>query len=205
MIRIGITGGFGSGKSAVAEFFEQAGYPVLHADPLAKELMATNPALKKRLKEIVGREAFLEDGTLNTAHIAALIFSDHEIKKDVEAAVHPAVIRAIESKFDTLERLNKTSIAFVEAALIYESRIESMFDYIIAVTAPLETRIARSIERDGITGNEARRRINAQYHEAYVNEKADFVVDNSGNIDRLHERLQFILHLLEALAIKGGK
>jgi dephospho-CoA kinase len=200
MKRIGITGGFGSGKSVVAAFFEQAGYPVLHADPLAKELMVSNPAVRSRLIQIIGVHAYKNDGSLDTAYIAGRIFSDHTLKKLVEDVVHPAVIRSIESKLDTLERLNKTRIAFVEAALIYESHMESMFDYIIAVNAPLEIRIKRSMERGGIPESEVHRRIAAQYPQELITEKADFVVKNAGTVEQLHAKLEFVLQLLSTLA-----
>jgi dephospho-CoA kinase len=200
MKRIGITGGYASGKSVVSAFFEQAGYPVLHADPLAKELMVSNPGVKAEIERIVGKQAYGKDGRLDTAFVAGQIFSDQNIKGKVEAVVHPAVIRSIESKLDTLERLDKSHIAFVEAALIYESRIDSMFDYIIAVYAPLGVRMERGIKRDGLSESEVHRRIASQYPQEYIAERADFVIENAGSLDQLNTRLTFILRLLETLS-----
>jgi dephospho-CoA kinase len=200
MKRIGITGGYASGKSVVSTFFEQAGYPVLHADPLAKELMVSNPGVKAEIERIVGKQAYGQDGRLNTAFIAEQIFSEQHIKEKVEAVVHPAVIRSIESKLDTLERLDKSRIAFVEAALIYESHIDSMFDYIIAVYAPLEVRTDRGIKRDGLSAGEVHRRIASQYPQEYIAERADFVIENAGSLEQLNPRLTFILRLLETLS-----
>jgi len=195
MLRIGITGGYGSGKSTVAKYFEENGYPVIYADPLAKELMQTDKTLIKQLTDLLGKATYTPDGRLNTQYIAKNIFTNPQKKRVVERIVHPAVLESINTYFSDKDKQQSDRLAFVEAALIYESKIEQLLDYVIVVTAPLEKRIEWIKRRDGADETEIRNRINAQHSDGYLVSRADFVIENTGDISYLHNRCAFIENL----------
>jgi dephospho-CoA kinase len=195
MLRIGITGGYGSGKSTAARYFEERGYPVVYADPLAKKLMTDNPEVRIKLVSLMGEGAYHADGTLNKKYIADLIFSDSAKKSALERVVHPVVLTAVTAAFSEFERNQSTRMAFVEAALIFESHMEKILDYVVAITAPEDVRIRRIVERDGINREEIRERITAQYTDEYLKSKADFSIENTGDITHLNERCSFLENL----------
>lgn len=192
MLRIGITGGFGSGKSTVAAYYEKKQYPVIYADPLAKKLMVEDKAIRKKLTNLLGKKAYLPDTSLNKEYVAHVIFSEPAKKREVERIVHPAVLDSIEKSFSKLLKKKASSLAFVEAALIYESRMEEMFDYVVVVTAPVEDRIRRIAKRDKTNEDEIRKRIAAQRPDEYLISRADFVIQNNGDIRHLHQRCAFL-------------
>jgi dephospho-CoA kinase len=195
MLRIGVTGGYGSGKSTAARYFEERGYPVVYADPLAKKLMTDNPEVRTKLVSLLGEGAYNANGTLNKKYIADLIFSDTVKKSALERIVHPAVLAAVNAAFSEFERNHSTRMAFVEAALIFESHMEKMLDYVIAITAPEDVRIRRIVERDGKNPEQVRKRIAAQHPDEYLKSKADFSIENTGDIAQLYERCSFLENL----------
>ncbi len=199
MLRIGITGGYGSGKSTAAQFFEKKGYPVLYADPLAKRLMTEDKNIRSKLSTLLGTNTYNPDGSLNRQYVANTIFSDHGKKRALERIVHPAVLAYIDNYFSKLEQQQKKTFAFIEAALIFESGMEKMLDYVIVVSAPEEQRARRIAKRDGVSEEEIRKRIAAQHSEVHLKTKADFVIENKGDIDYLYERCTFLEQLFHSL------
>lgn len=200
MLRIGITGGLGSGKSTAAKYFETKGYPVTYADPIAKQIMAEDKKVREKIESILGPNAYRADGTLNTDYIAASIFSDRRKKNHVEGIVHPVVIKRISDFFDSHERKGEHPMAFVEAALIFESNMDSLLDYVIVVSAPEPTRIDRVALRDGSDKSSIRDRIRSQFSDELLRTRADFVLENTGDIDHLHRRCAFLEKVLLTIA-----
>jgi dephospho-CoA kinase len=192
MLRIGITGGFGSGKSTAAAYYGKKQYPVIYADPLAKKLMVKDKAICKKLTDLLGTKAYLPDTSLNKEYVAQIIFSEPEKKREVERIVHPAVLDSIEKSFSKLLKKHPPTLAFVEAALIFESHMEDMLDFVVVVTAPVEDRIRRIAKRDKTDEDEIRKRIAAQRSDEYLISRADFVIQNNGDIRRLHQRCAFL-------------
>ena len=144
MLKIGLTGGIGSGKSLVCRIFETMGIPVYYADKEAKKLMWRNKQLKTSVKQLLGEEAYLKNGRLNRKHIADQVFSNKDLLQQLNKLVHPAVALDL----DRWMSEQKTKYAIEEAALIFEAGSQHYFDKIITVAADDELRISRVISRD---------------------------------------------------------
>jgi dephospho-CoA kinase len=175
MLKIGLTGNIGSGKTTVSKIFEIFGVPVFYADDAAKNVMINDTQLISEIKSAFGDVSYFEDGTLNRKHIAAIVFNNDEQLARLNSIVHPATFRA----FDEWVR-NFDDIPYVlkEAALLFESDSYKMCDYNISVLAPLETRIERVVKRDDLTRDEIVRREAKQFAEEEKAQLADFVIKN---------------------------
>lgn len=171
---IGLTGGIGSGKTTIANYFSTLGIPVYIADDEAKKLMESSK-VKDLIKEKFG-ESIFENTILNRAKLAEIVFADSEKLNQLNAIVHPAVQNHFKKWL-----LNHEASPFViyEAAILFESGNYKNCDYIITVTAPLESRIQRVIGRDKTTREHVLKRINAQWNDEQRISKSDFIIDNS--------------------------
>jgi dephospho-CoA kinase len=196
-VLIGITGSIGSGKSTVAEVFEEEGIPVLRADLIAKELMQHDPAMQEAIRATFGPEAY-RDGELDRRFLASQIFSDREKLERMNAIVHP---RTIAEQGIRARRLidQGAKVVACEAALIFESGGEGRFDYIVVVDAPPEIRFERAAERDRVSVEEIGRRDAMQIPAKEKVDRADFVIRNDGGIEELRERARFVAMLAKAL------
>lgn len=173
MLRIGITGGIGSGKSTVAHVFEVLGIPVYYADREAKKMMNEDEVLKQQILQEFGNAAY-ENGMLNRKHLASVVFAKKEKLAVLNSIVHPATIRHGKEWM-----AKQTSpYAIKEAALIFESGTQEFFDYIIGISAPLHLRIHRAMQRDNVTREEIQRRMQNQIKEEIKMRLCDFVVKN---------------------------
>jgi dephospho-CoA kinase len=175
MLKIGITGNIGGGKTTVSKIFEVLGIPVFYADDAAKNVMIADPELIEGIKTTFGKEAYFDDGTLNRKHIADIVFNDEAELAKLNALVHPATFRA----FDTwVAQVKNVPYVAKEAALLFESTSYKMCDYSIMVTAPLELRIQRVMQRDGLSRAEIESRDVKQFSEEKKTKLADFVILN---------------------------
>src|SRR5580698_7802865 len=145
MLKIGITGNIGGGKTTVSKIFEVLGVPVFYADDAAKKVMVEDPILINALKEAFGSEAYFNDGSLKRKHIASIVFNDDIQLAKLNSIVHPAVFRAFDN---WTVQIKGAPYVMKEAALLFESTSYKMCDYSVMVTAPLELRIARVMQRD---------------------------------------------------------
>ena len=177
MLKIGITGNIGSGKTTVSKLFELIGIPVFYADDAAKILMVTDKVLIAGIKQTFGAESYLDDKTLNRKHIADIVFSDEEQLAKLNALVHPAVFRAFDS---WAEQEVKDGVPYVlkEAAVLFESSSYKFCDKTIMVTAPLDMRIKRVMHRDNITRQEVLNREARQFTEEKKIQLADYIIKN---------------------------
>jgi dephospho-CoA kinase len=172
-IKVGITGGIGSGKSTVAEVLRTMGYPVYNSDRRAKELMETDPAVREQLVAVFGETAFA-GGTLNRPFLAQHVFTDEERRKQINAIVHPAV----RTDFERWAEKQRSAIVFQEAAILFETGGYKLLDKTILVTAPVEDRIRRVMQRDGASEAQVRNRIGSQLPDEQKIPLADGVIDN---------------------------
>ncbi|MDP2209308.1 MAG: dephospho-CoA kinase [Bacteroidota bacterium] len=196
MLKVGITGGIGSGKSAVCKIIEKFGNPILYADDIAKELLFTNDAVKKRIRYEFDEDIYDEKGSIDKKKLAKLIFFDSKLKTKLENIVHPFVIDYVKKQFKKFESSNEYKIIFLEAALIYESGVDELLDYVVVVNADQERCINRVIERDKTSRDDVLGRINAQMDPKQKVEMADFVIHNNGDINSLNTNVEFIYKLL---------
>ena len=192
MLKIGLTGGIGSGKSTVAKVFEVLGIPVYYADDAAKRLMNEDEALKQQLIQRFGAETYV-DGKLNRQHIAALVFNNKEQLELLNSFVHPATIA------DAQQWFAKQTAPYVikEAALLFESGTAEGLDKIIGVQAPETIRLKRVMDRDGVAAEEVKRRMNNQIEETIKMRLCDFIINNNEQQAVLPQVLQLHEQLLE--------
>jgi len=176
MIKIGITGGIGSGKTTVCKIFEILGIPVFYADTVAKEIMVTDPLLVKGIRDTFGSESFNAAGELNNKHIAKIVFNDKDELARLNALVHPAVFRA----FDRWMAAVPANVPYIlkEAALLFESGSYQQCDKSILVTAPYTTRLQRVMERDNTTREQVQARMDKQMSDEEKLIMADFRLVN---------------------------
>ncbi|GAO44311.1 dephospho-CoA kinase [Flavihumibacter petaseus] len=176
MLRLGITGGIGSGKSIVARVFSTLGIPVYHADTAAKTLISADPALRTAIIGLLGEAAY-QNNLPNKAFIATKIFGDQALLAAYNAIVHPAVIAFGENWFDQQEKAGHP-YAIKEAALFFETGSTSGLDKIIGVFAPDSLRLHRAMKRDGVTKEEVIRRMSNQLDESLKMKLCDYVITN---------------------------
>jgi dephospho-CoA kinase len=173
MLRIGLTGGIGSGKSTVAKIFEVLGIPVYYADTASRRLMNEDPQLIKEIIHHFGEKSYT-DGKLNRPYIASIVFNDPEKLTLLNAIAHPATIEDANKWM-----LKQTSpYTIKEAALIFESGSAENLDLVIGVYAPAALRIKRTMDRDKITQEEVKKRMERQINEELKMKLCDFVVIN---------------------------
>ena len=190
LLKVGLTGGIGSGKSTVAQLFEVLGIPVYYADTEARKLMNENKDLRQAIIENFGKEAYT-NGALNRKYISSLVFSDPLKLELLNSIVHPATKKDGENWM----RRQKTVYAIHEAALIFEAKVSDRLDYVIGVSSPQELRIKRAMERDHVTRDEIVKRMTKQLDEEIKMKKCDFVVINDEQqllipqVLELHEKL----------------
>ena len=174
MLRIGITGGIGSGKSTVAKIFEVLGIPVYYADEEAKKLMNEDELLREKLITAFSDEVYTA-GKLNRGYLSSVVFKDAAKLHLLNSIVHPAVIAAA----DNWLKQQTTTYALKEAALLFESGAQEHLDKVIGVSAPKTLRINRVIKRDNTTREEVIARLNKQLDENIKMKLCDFIIINN--------------------------
>ena len=187
MLKIGITGCIGSGKSTVAQIFAVLGVPVYYADKAAKHVMLTDGLLKSQITKLFGNDSYFSDGQLNRAHLSSIVFSNPEKLAALNAVVHPAVFKDFDNWCDT-----QTSPYIIkEAALMFESNSYKHLDKVIMVTAPEALRIQRTIQRDHISEEAVKARMNNQFTEDVKLSRSHFEIKN----DEMHLIIPQVLAL----------
>jgi len=192
MLKVGLTGGIGSGKTTVAQIFEVLSIPVYYADTAARALMNQDPELKKKIIASFGTNAYT-NGELNRSYLGSVVFRDKEKLNLLNSIVHPVTIRESENWMKN----QKTPYAIKEAALIFEAGLEKHLDYVIGVTAPESLRIQRVVERDHIPSEKVLDRMRNQMDEKEKISRCDFVIQNNVNTALLPQVLAIHTKLLK--------
>ena len=173
MIKVGITGGIGSGKSVVSDVIRLLGYPVYNSDIRAKELSDTNPIIRQSLVALFG-PAIYTDNHLNRPLLASHLFQNSSHREAVNAIIHPVVF----ADFNKWCAVQHTSLVFAESAILVESGFSALMDKMIVVDAPHKLRLQRVVERDAVTMEQAQRRMAAQMDSVDLCKRADYVIYN---------------------------
>lgn len=179
MIKIGITGGIGSGKSYIADLIKKQGLPVFNCDDAAKYIMANDDEIKAKLKELIGEEIYTDCGNLNKQMMSDFIYLNEDNRKKINEIVHPAV----REQYMRWLSVQYTSVVFMESAILFESGFSDLVDKVIHVFASDEVRLHRLIKRDGLTRMQAYERMQAQMSEAVKMKFADYCILNNGNMN----------------------
>ncbi len=179
MLKIGITGNIGSGKTTVSQLFEILGIPVFYSDTEAKKVMVTDVQLISAIKGHFGEEAYFADGSLNRKLIAGVVFNNDAELQKLNSLVHPAVFRAFEQ---WVLQYPDAPYVLKEAAVLFESGSYKDCDYTIIVTAPTDMRIARVMKRDNITEIEAQSREVKQMPQEEKQQLASYTITNDNSL-----------------------
>lgn len=182
MTLVGLTGGIGSGKTTVANFFKELNVPIYCADIEAKKLMNKSKVLQKKIKALFGERAYI-DGELNRPYIAERIFNDKELLQQMNAIVHPKVGKHF------IKWKNKQNSPYVikEAAILFENNSYKNYDYIITVVAEKKERINRIIQRDNTSEKKIKEIMENQWEDSKKVKLSDFVIQNKSLINTRHQ------------------
>ena len=173
MIRVGLTGGIGSGKSVVTSLLALYGMPIYIADAESKRLLKFSPLLREQLTALLGRSVY-DDKGLNHRLMASLIFNDAKLLEQVNAVIHPAVA----CHFSSWAKRQTTTCVVLESAILFESNFNHLVDVCLLVYAPRELRIKRVMARDGLTEKEIWQRMQHQIPDEEKMKRADYVIYN---------------------------
>ena len=178
MIKVGLTGGIGSGKTTIAHFFEILGIPIYYSDSKAKALMMRNLSLKKQLTDVLGRTAYLETGELNRKYISDLIFNNQSLLEQINAIIHPFV----EEDFEEFCSLHKDkSYVIKESAILIETKLYTQLDKIILVISESTQRVQRVMDRDALSQESVLQKISKQFTDQEKRKFSDYIIENNNN------------------------
>jgi len=203
LLRVGLTGGIASGKSTVARIFRELGAHVLDADRIAREIVPPDSPALARIARAFGKEMVRPDGTLDRAALGTVVFADAGKRRVLEGIVHPLILDEIDRRVEELERSDPQGIVVVEAALILELGRQDEFDTLVVVWADERQQRHRMARRDGLSAEEAGRRLDAQMPLAEKRGRAQFVVDNSGDQSACRVDAEGVYRELQRLSQTG--
>ena len=195
-IKVAVTGNIGSGKSSFCNFLSEKGYPVINADDVSKNILSEDGEIKKKVIKEFGKKSFVND-KLNKKFLAEKVFSDPVKVLKINSILHPKVKNKIESLAN--EYFMKYDIVFTEAALIYEADMESMFDYVVLITADYKIRKKRTTENAKLSEKDFDKRNDNQIKDEEKKKRADFVFENNLGINELRQKAGLLITILNGL------
>ncbi|MBQ8541116.1 MAG: dephospho-CoA kinase [Clostridia bacterium] len=181
---LGITGGSGSGKSQVCKLLASMGAHIIDADEIGHQVTARGDVLRE-IEVAFGSEVIKEDGTLNRKALGEVVFSSKEALETLNVITHKKI-------YDEIELLLKqagSDIVAIDAAVLKQTRLKELCDFVVAVVAPINQRVQRIMQRDGLNEQRALDRINSQPTDAQYAHGVDFVILNNGNVENLNRRV----------------
>ncbi len=195
-IKVGLTGTTGSGKSTVAEGLKKYGYAVIDADLIARIATERSSPLLPKLTQAFGKDILNEDGSLNRKLLAERAFANDYERNKLNSITHPEIIRLIEKKvygafWDGYEAV------IIDAPQLFESGLARNCNLVVSVVAPEDVRLKRIMERDGMSEESARKRMNAQLPDDYFRQNSDFVIENTGSEEELKEKILYVARMIE--------
>lgn len=196
MLRVGLTGGIGSGKSTASQHFSSLGAYVINADEEAKNLISTNETVQNELIAEFGTDIIDGTGSVNKKKLARIAFQDQDHQQRLNSVVHPYIYNLIDKEFNQVLNVGKHGIFIVDGALIFESGYDVHLDYVIVVTAQLKHRMERALGRETLSREEILKRIEFQWPEKEKVNLADFVVHNDGTEKELHKNIEGLVNKL---------
>tara|TARA_Y100000739_G_scaffold215734_1_gene210622 strand:+ start:44 stop:637 length:594 start_codon:yes stop_codon:yes gene_type:complete len=189
MLKVGLTGGLGSGKSTASKFFNSLGAFILDADNAAKKLIESSKKVKNELIKEFGTDIMDANSNVDKKKLARVAFQDEDHQQRLNYVVHPHIHNAIDKSFNEILDQNNHELFIVDAALIYESGYDAHLDYVIVVTAQLKHRMERALNRNTLTRDEILKRIEFQWPEEDKTSLADFVIHNDGTEAELNDQI----------------
>jgi dephospho-CoA kinase len=200
MLKVGLTGGIASGKSTVSRIFASFGAKVLDADEVAREVLLPGQPAWTKLRRAFGQEFFHSDGTVKRKQLRKLVFADPEKRSQLNAIVHPEVMKEINRRSEILSSSVQTGVLLVDVPLLLEVGVANRFDKVVVVYVSKSVQINRLQQRDGISEEEAKQALKAQMALSKKVEQADYVIDNSGTLEETQAQVQRVWQELLVLA-----
>jgi dephospho-CoA kinase len=191
---IGLTGGIVSGKSTVARMFKDLGAKIVDADKLGHKVILPQETAWKRIIEIFGKDILQKDQTINRKKLGKIVFANQNLLKKLNKITHPEIIKLIKKEISLAKNDSKEEkkILIIDAALIYETKIDRLMDKIIVVYLDEEEQLKRLIKRNNLSEKEALQKIKSQIPLKEKIEIADYVIDNSNSLDKTKEQVETI-------------
>lgn len=193
---VGLTGGIVSGKSTVAKMFKDLGAKIIDADKLGHKVILPHKPAWVKIVKLFGRDVLKEDLSIDRKKLGKIVFNDEKLLKKLNEITHPEIIKLIKREINLAKNSTckdgKEEILIVEAALIYEAKIDNLMDKIIVVYVEEEEQIKRLKKRDNLSAKEALKRVKSQMS---INKKikfADYIIDNSNSLDKTKEQVEKI-------------
>jgi len=207
MLKVGLTGGIASGKSTVSRIFASFGAKVLDADEVAREVLLPGQPAWTRLRQAFGQEFFHPDGTVKRKELRKLVFADPEKRSQLNAIVHPEVMKEINRRSEILSSSVQIGVLLVDVPLLLEVGVANRFDKVVVVYVSKSVQINRLQQRDGISEEEAKQALKAQMALSKKVEQADYVIDNSGTLEETMAQVRKVWEELIKLAreLRGGE
>lgn len=196
MLKIGLTGSIGTGKSTVSKLLRERGIAVIDADLLAREIVKKGQECLNDLKNVFGNQILTLDGELDRKKLGQIVFSDDVKLELLNSITHPHIRRRMKDQMNELESKNNKVIV-LDIPLLFEAQMEDLVDIVLVVFVKEEIQIKRIMERDNCTQEEAMRIIKAQISQQDKISKSDYTIDNSGTIEELKEKLNGFLEKIE--------
>jgi len=185
MLKVGLTGGIGTGKSSVSYLFNDWGAYIFDADSVAKDILNYDNTAQGEIIAEFGTDILNKEGSIEKGKLARIAFQDEDHQLRLNAIIHPYVFRKIDSSFDRVLEEGKHDMFCVDAALIYESGADTHMDYVVVVTSHLRLRTERVMSRGGLTRDEFLRRVELQWPDEDKVHMADYVIHNNGTKEDL--------------------
>ena len=196
MLKIGLTGGIGSGKSSVSLLFKNWGAYIFDADSVAKEILKNNETAQNEIIAEFGTDILNKENKIEKSKLARIGFQDENHQLRLNAIIHPYVFSYIDSEFDKVLEVGKHEVFCVDAALIYESGADTHMDYTIVVTSHLKLRIERVMKSGVLTREEFMKRVDLQWPDEDKVHMADYVIHNNSTEDDLIRESKKVFDLL---------
>jgi len=197
-LKIGLTGGIGSGKSTVARRFAELGASVYSADEIARRALEPGEPCYQSVIDAFGASILSADGRIDRKALAAIVFSDEQKRKQLNEIIHPFVIEQLFSRAKNELSGHEHSIAIFDIPLLFESRLDAQMDRTVVVACDEQERVRRIVERDRVSSEHALARIRAQMPEEERRQRANYVLENNGSLDDLIRQIDALYNLLKA-------
>lgn len=190
MLKIGLTGGIGSGKSAASSIMTKLGSYIFDADPEAKMILDNNKNVQKNIIEEFGNDVLDHNGLIDKKKLAKVAFQDEDHQIILNSIIHPFVFKELDKQFNKISKQNKHVSFIVDGALIFESGLDQHLDSVILIASLLKYRIERVFKRGNLSREDILRRIDLQWTDEQKAEMADYTIYNNGTEKELEEKIK---------------
>jgi len=187
---IGLTGGIASGKSTASSILKELGAIIIDADEVARKIVEKGRPALDEVKQYFGEKIILEDGNLNRKKLGSIVFSNHDLLKKLNEITHPYIIKEIINEINWYKKTDNDHVIIVDAALLIEMKLTYLVDEVWLICIPKDMQLNRLIERENISIDDAKKRINAQMSLDHKKRYAHRIIDNSKDVDYLKIQLE---------------